>query len=83
TAVGEGGESAKSVEVRAVPYLPITDAPTFSVGTGTYTSAQQVSIHDDVVGARIYYTLDGSLPTLASTPYSGPLMINSSSTLRA
>lgn len=83
TASGEAGESAKSVEVKAVPYQPITDAPVFSVGTGTYTRAQQVSIQEDLAGASIYYTLDGSSPTAASSRYSGALTISSTSTLRA
>jgi len=48
-------------------------APAFSLSGGTYGSAQTVTITDSVAGTVIYYTTDGSVPTTASTQYTGPI----------
>jgi alpha-L-arabinofuranosidase len=58
-------------------------APAFSVASGTYTTAQSVSISDATSGAAIYYTTDGSTPTTSSTLYNGPVTVSSSETLQA
>jgi N-acetylneuraminic acid mutarotase len=55
-------------------------APTFSVAGGTYTSTQTVTISDSVPGAAIYYTTDGSIPTLNSTTYASPITVSLYST---
>lgn len=57
--------------------------PTFSPEAGTYSSAQDVSISCLTSGAAITYTLDGSTPTEASTPYTGPITIAATTTLKA
>ena len=57
--------------------------PTFSVPAGSYTTAQTVTISDGTSGAQVYYTTDGSTPTASSTPYTAPVTISSSSTLKA
>ncbi|WP_263352666.1 chitobiase/beta-hexosaminidase C-terminal domain-containing protein [Acidicapsa acidisoli] len=62
---------------------PTPATPTFSVPSGTYTSAQTVAIADTTSGVRIYYTLNGANPTIQSTLYMGPVRIDSSYTLQA
>lgn len=57
-------------------------APTFSPAAGTYTSAQNVTLTAGT-GATIYYTTNGMTPTSASTVYSGPIAVNSTTTLEA
>jgi phage gpG-like protein len=57
--------------------------PTFTPGSGTYTSAQTVTIADSTPGAKIYYTTNGTTPTTASTLYSGPVTVSASETLQA
>ncbi len=59
------------------------EAPTFSPAAGTYASAQEVEISCETDGATIYYTLDGTEPTEASTPYNGALNIETTTTVKA
>jgi hypothetical protein len=61
---------------------PQAATPTFSPGTGTYSSAQPVTISDSTPGASIYYAL-GTKPTCSSTLYSSPVTISSSETVEA
>jgi N-acetylneuraminic acid mutarotase len=67
--------------------LPTTTTPTFSVPTGSYTSAQSVTINDATNGSFVYYTTDGTTPTIRSTYYnpsfSPPISVQHSETLRA
>ena len=57
--------------------------PTFSVQTGKYTEAQNVTIDCATAKASIYYTIDGTEPSAASTPYSEAINISSTTTLKA
>ncbi|MHC1702392.1 MAG: chitobiase/beta-hexosaminidase C-terminal domain-containing protein [Tenuifilaceae bacterium] len=65
------------------PLNPTVAAPQFSLVAGNYLGAQNVTITSATADAIIYYTLDGSTPTEASTLYSTPVAINSSATLKA
>jgi len=57
--------------------------PTFSVKPGTYSGTTTVKIRDATRGAVIYYTTDGWTPTVASKRYTGPITIDSTTTLTA
>ena len=59
--------------------------PTFSVGTGTYSKLQTVTISSATAGSTIYYTQDGSAPSTASpsVPNGGTVPINSTGLLCA
>ena len=60
-----------------------TATPTFSVAAGTYTTAQTVTIKDATAGATIYYTVNGTTPTTASTKYVGAIYVSATETLEA
>ena len=78
------GLSASSIGSATYSVALVAAAPpSFSPGTGTYTSTQQVTLSDATPGAVIHYTSDGSAPTTASAVYSSPLNIGSSTTLKA
>lgn len=62
---------------KAKPQLTITPEG------GSYIGAQQVTMTCSVSGAKIYYTLDGTEPTSASTLYSSAVSISSDATLKA
>ena len=72
-----GGRSSDTTPPESSANLP----------TGTYNSAQTVSLScdDDVGGsgcAAIYYTTDGSEPTISSAVYSSAININTDTILR-
>ncbi len=63
---------------------PAVAAPTFSPGSGNYSSPQSVTISTVTSGASIRYTTDGSTPTSTTgTPYTGPVTISAVTTLKA
>ncbi len=61
---------------------PQVAAPIFSPASGSNVPVS-VTISCATTGAAIYYTLDGSLPTQASTLYTGAVYLASASTIRA
>ena len=56
--------------------------PVFSPIAGTYTSDQTVAISTTTSGATIYYTVDGSPPTTASTQYTGTISVAGNGTVQ-
>ena len=61
---------------------PQVATPAFSPGSGSNVPVN-LTISCATTGAVIYYTLDGSLPTQASTLYTGAVYLASASTVRA
>jgi len=66
-----------------LPAAAAVEAPAFSIAGGTYDQAQSVAITSATDGASIYYTVDGTTPTAESTPYTTPLELSSTTTLKA
>ncbi len=66
-----------------LPVLSPPAPPAIAPAGGTYSSIPSVSISDATAGAAIYYTTDGTAPSPASSPYSGPIAIPQSAILRA
>jgi len=75
--------SAVATATYIINQPPPAATPSFSLAAGTYTSAQAVSIYDATAGAAIYYTTDGSTPTISSTLYTGSIAVTSSENLQA
>lgn len=57
--------------------------PIFSVPSGVQGGPVSVALSTADAGATIRYTLDGSVPTGASTAYAGPIAINTTTVVRA
>ena len=58
-------------------------APTFSLPTGTYTTAITVALASTTPNKIIRYTLDGTTPSVTSSVYLGLLTINQTTTIKA
>ena len=56
--------------------------PTFSPAAGSYEGTQSVTI-TSTTGATIYYTTDGSTPTVSSSVYSSAISVSSTQTIKA
>ncbi len=57
--------------------------PVFTPGGGVYTGPVSVTISCSTPNSSIFYTTDGTIPTPASNPYTSPVTINGSTTLKA
>ena len=55
----------------------VTEPVTFSLAGGFYPSAQTFTLSHPDPTVTIRYTLDGSEPTANSTPYTGPITVDS------
>ena len=60
-----------------------TATPAIAPATGTFTAAQSVTISDATAGAAIYYTTDGTTPTIASSIYSKAFTVSKTTTVEA
>lgn len=61
----------------------IVAAPVFTPDGGSYSVSVSVAMSTSTDGASIYYETDGSTPTSSSTPYTVPIDITSTTTLKA
>jgi hypothetical protein len=57
--------------------------PVFSPKAGTILTTQAITISDTTSGASIYYTTNGSTPTINSTLYTGPVTVAKTTTFKA
>jgi glucose/arabinose dehydrogenase len=58
-------------------------APAFTPSSGPITNSTTISISCSTTGAVIYYTVDGTTPTITSLVYSNPFTINGGVTVSA
>ena len=65
------------------PVMEQVATPVIAPAEGTFSEPVEVSISCATAGASIYYTLDGSNPSVASTLYSAPITINTTTTIKA
>ncbi|MDG3547182.1 PKD domain-containing protein [Methanobacterium formicicum] len=79
TKYGDTNSTTKTIKVGTDDNAPtVTANPT----NGTYNTTQTVSLISDDSTATIYYTTDGTDPTGSSTPYTAPLIIDTTTTLK-
>ena len=65
------------------PVFAVTLPPKISVKSGSYSDPITVKLTNRSREGVIYYTTDGWTPTTESTRYSGPIQIDSTTTLQA
>jgi hypothetical protein len=73
TAYGASGDGLNEIVSPAKPVI--------SPAAGTYYSQQTVSITEGTANSPLYYTLDGSTPSVFSTAYAAPIVISATKTL--
>ena len=69
--------------LQPAPNATATAQPSFSLKSGKYQSPITVWLKTPTRGAIIYYTTDGWTPTALSNRYTGPITIDSTTTLQA
>lgn len=63
--------------------LSTVATPTASPAAGSVTSGTEVSLSTTTVGATIYYTVDGTTPTMESDVFDKPIVVTASVTVKA
>ena len=61
---------------------PTVPTPTTNIPTGTYSGPQQVTL-STLPGSIIYYTTNGTQPTVGSSIYTTPIPVNSTTTINS
>ncbi len=79
TARTQNGHTASCQVKVGMPDIKLT----VDTKSGTYRPGKKVSLSASEKDAVIYYTLDGTMPSNTSYIYDEPIVLNSSSTLRA
>lgn len=85
-AVAVKGDLKSSVETATYTLNLSTDTvetPVITPATGTFATAQSVTIKCGTSGADIYYTTDGKDPTDSSTKYTSPISVSKTTTVKA
>ena len=78
-----GGSTAYAASGDGFNEIIAPAMPRISPPGGTYAAEQTVSITSPTTAGILYYTIDGSTPSMFSTAYSGPIKVNLSRTIRA
>ena len=79
-----GVKDGVSSEIASATFIKKPSQPTMVTTTGesTFEESATITISSDN-GAQIYYTTDGSEPTSASTPYTEPITVTDTTTVKA
>lgn len=81
--IGYGSSNTGALQRINLSVPQVVATPTATPAAGQVSSGTLVTLNTETGGASIYYTLDGSTPTTSSTPYTGPIVINNSTTIKA
>ena len=76
----------KNTQIELFKYsepLPDCPSPTISPDGGNFLTSQSVSISCEIDGATIYYTTDGTEPTVSSTIYNQAITLDATTTVKA
>lgn len=74
SAVNSAGEGSRSAVVHHEPSMSVAATPTFSPVAGDYNAAQDITISTTTPLATIYYTTDGTTPSVATSLHDAALI---------
>ena len=77
---GMGSNTTSAVQYAVSGNL---SSPTIAPAAGTYTGSVTITLSTNTTGATIYYTTDGTTPTVGSNLYSAPFAQTSNATIVA
>lgn len=77
------GYVQSGVSTATFSFISQTPSVVASPAGGTYLTAQTVTLSVSDPSAKIYYTIDGSIPSANATLYTGPIQVGVSETLNA
>ncbi|MGE0452528.1 MAG: chitobiase/beta-hexosaminidase C-terminal domain-containing protein [Vicinamibacteria bacterium] len=69
--------------INVVDFTVTPQPPTITPGGGIFQTPQEITLSTSLASASIVYTLDGSAPDPASTPYTGPFVVNPDTVVKA
>jgi len=79
--VDQAAVSALGDWINSLPGVPALPPPSIS-SSGSPAQGYDVSLSDEHSGALVYYTLDGTIPTAQSAPYSSPFHLSAATTVK-
>ncbi|WP_082722525.1 chitobiase/beta-hexosaminidase C-terminal domain-containing protein [Paenibacillus jilunlii] len=79
----KSGMTDSAVMSEAYTIMAQAEAPTANPAGGVVAPGTTVALSSATSGAAIHYTLDGSVPTVSSPVYSGPIAVTSAVTIKA
>jgi hypothetical protein len=83
-AIASAAGMSNSAVSSATYLIGVASTPIFNPGAGSYTGTQSVAISTGTSGATIYYTTDGTTPTVASLQYTTtPISVTANDTIKA
>ncbi|AXC11964.1 Cell surface protein [Acidisarcina polymorpha] len=80
---GSGVNDPSDSGVTTVSVSGVVATPTFPQPGGTYNLPVKVVLETASPGAIIHFTTNGALPTASSATYSGPIIVSTTSTVKA
>lgn len=79
----DGLRSAVVSATYTITDMEIVATPTITPNGGDFETSVEVTLACETADASIYYTLDGTDPTVESTPYSAPITLTATTTVKA
>ncbi|MCB5250254.1 MAG: SUMF1/EgtB/PvdO family nonheme iron enzyme [Candidatus Cloacimonadales bacterium] len=75
--------SATATATFNITVAGVVATPTFNPPAGEYSVPQSISLYCTTPGVAVYYTTDNSEPTQSSTQFTSPILVSTTTTIKA